>query len=719
MRLSLGYQVLIAALFGLFCGLVFGPLCKVIQPVGEVYVMLLQMVALPYICFSLIHGLGSITPGMGKKLFLRGWPFWLTLWVIVFAIIFLVSQLIPKPMTAFISNISIERDPELAKNFLKYLVPENPIYDLANNIVPAIAVFGLIVGCALMHLAHKDPLLAILARSNETIEKIFKWLAILSPIGVFAHIAVVTGTVYFQELYALEFYVVCFILISLFVTVWILPVILSILTPITYTQALSAFKFVCLLPFATALPTIAFPFINMYMKKLGQQHANGDPNFHATSQTVMPICFSFGQIGNCLILFFILFLSFYFRHPFVGSEKGLLTLLVAPLSLGSSVTSINAVYFLIDWLNFPSESKALFTQTMAVTLNFQVLMSIASVLTFIILVLYAYYGLLQLKWKMFFTRLVPAFAVLIAVVIGAKQVIHLRDNYQDLYPNLTIQEAIHNPVSAKILARGESGAMRDHREDRPYDPLEDILKTGVLKVGYGPDNMPYAYFNNDHQLVGMDIGYAYQLARDLDCTLEFVLIDIDQMGADLSNGVYDIGMSAVLMNEERIRYMDFTHTYTEQDNVLIVPIKNRSQYIHLKQIAQDSSLRIGAIGGYIPVVERHFPLAKVVAATGIEEAFQQGKADAYMTSRIPAFVWSLSHPEYVVADYEGLIGKRYFAYPIPIGSIDWGSFLNHWLVLKEQSGFKEKMSRYWIEGENPKQRPPRWSLLHQILDWIH
>jgi Na+/H+-dicarboxylate symporter len=35
-------------------------------------------------------------------------------------------------------------------NFAELLVPENIFYDLANNIVPAIVVFSLLIGIALM-----------------------------------------------------------------------------------------------------------------------------------------------------------------------------------------------------------------------------------------------------------------------------------------------------------------------------------------------------------------------------------------------------------------------------------------------------------------------------------------------------------------------------------------------------------------------------------------
>lgn len=722
MRLSLGYQILLAILFGIFCGIFFGPLCTTIKPIGEIYIMLLQMVALPYICFSLIHGLGSISPEIGKKLFSKGWLFWVGLWTIMFVVIYFLDLLIPEPVTVFIGDAVQEQSSKLSKNFLTYLVPENPFYDLANNIVPAIAIFGLIVGVALMHIEMKEPLLSLLDRANQIIEKIFKWLALLSPIGVFSHIAVAAGTVHFKDLFAIEFYVVSFIAVTLFVTFWILPILLTNLTPLSYAEVYRAFRFVCLLPFATALPSIALPFINYYMKKMGEKHLPGDARFHATSQTVMPICYSFGQIGNCLILFFVLFLSFYYRHPFVGSEKGILTALTIPMSVGSAATSINAVSFLIQQLNFPEESVELFTETLALTLNFQVLLSIASVLTFIILVLYAYYGILEVKIRKLCLHLSLAFSVFIVALVGVKSCIHLNDNYTNLYLDLSVFDILPDPVKVKMVnSVAESTARSVENADAAAEPLDQILRTGVLKVGYDPENIPYCYWNHDDELAGYDIAFAYQLARDLDCDLELIPVKIPELSQELNAGDYDIAMSAIIMNEERLKDMDFTHPYTEQDNVLVVSLKDRSLYAHLDTVVETPGLKIGGIGGYQAVVKRHFPLADLVAApqsADIEKGLLSGQANAWVWSHTPAFVWCLSHPEFVVAEYGGKIGKRYFAYPIRTGAVDWASFLNNWLILKEQSGFKERMRRYWIEGESPKERAPRWSIIRDVLHWV-
>jgi Na+/H+-dicarboxylate symporter len=716
-RLSLGWQVLIAVVLGIACGLLFGPLCNIFKPIGDAYVMLLQMVALPYICLSIIHGLGSMGVGMGKKLFKSGWPFYIALWALIFILIYLASFAIPNPVSIFLADEpGLDESKRLSKNFLKYLVPENPFYDLTNNIVPAIAIFGLIAGCALMHLEKKEPVLSFLERSNQIIEKILLWLAYLSPIGVFSHISVAMGTVYFKDLYALEFYVVAFILICLFATLWILPALLSSLTPLTFKEALSSFRYVCILPFATAVPTIAFPFIIAYMKKLGKKHAEGASHFQAASQTVLPICYSFGQIGNCLMLFYIFFLSFYYRLPLGSVEKSLLSILTVPMSIGSSATSTSSIAFLIQQLGFPKASIDLFNQTMAVTLNFQVLLSIASVLTLIILVIYAYWGLLEIKWRRLFFHLTSATAVLCLCVGVGKRVLHLKDNFSNLYMDLKMSEVIQHPPRVTFLTP-ESMTPRSVEGRGESYPFDQILTTGVLKVAYSLVDIPYSYKNNYGEIVGYDIAYAYALAKDLDCALELYPIDLKHIGEDLDRGAFDIAMCAIIMSERRIKEMDFTVPYAEQNNVLVVPVKDRVRFLKLGPVFNSHDLRIGGIGGYYQVAEHHFPNAQIVQMEDYEPLLT-GKIDAMVGTRISDFIWCLSHPEFTVIDYNGLIGKRYFAYPIQTGAIEWAAFLSNWLILKEQAGFKHQMHRYWIEAENPKERAPRWSVIRNVLHWV-
>jgi len=711
MKLSLGYQILIAVFLGIFTGLFFGSLCSALIPIATAFNMLVQMVVLPYILFSLIHGIGSISMQMGRKLLQCGFPWLVTIWALVIFVLFAVAQLIPETNASYISISVVNSTFNLSKQFLKFLVPENPIYDLANNVVPAIAVFGLIVGVALMHVPKKEILCDLIDKVNKVIEKILIWLAIISPIGAFAHLAIAFGTVRFEDLYKLEFYVICFIGISLFITFWVLPLLLSSLTPLSYRDVLKIFGSVCLVPFVTALSTLAVPFLNTYLLSLSKKHAT-HKNFHENAQTVLPLAYSFGQVGNCVILFFVFFLTFYYRHPLLGAEKTLLSFLSLPMSIGTSSNSINAVSFLIEQFKFPAEALELYTETSSITANFQILMSIASVVSIIIITLYGYYGILEIKWNQLIFQLGSTLVIFCILIYSVKSVISINDKYEDLYLNLTITEVISDPVPAKILQEGEFGTVR--YKERSI--LEQIISTGVLKVGYNTTNIPFCYLNNKKELVGYDMAYAYQLARDLDCTLEFVPLNFDTMPQDLNEGHYDIAMSSIVMNEERLKTLNFTNHYSVQDIALVVLDQNKQKFLNFNEIKENKTLKIGAIGAFSGYLKQYLPNAQVYAIIDIDlPKMKSGEVDAWIWATDPATIWCLGHPEFITVDYEGLLGKTYFAYAVPDNSFKFISYLNDFLSLKELSGFHKHMIDYWIKGVPSAPKKPRWSILHNVL----
>jgi proton glutamate symport protein len=711
MKFSLGYQVLVAVVLGILFGLFFGPLCNIFSPVATAFTMLVQMVVLPYILFSLIHGLGSISMKMGKHLLKCGLPYLILIWALVLIVLKGVEELIPTPVASYVLAPYMNSSIGLSDQILKFLVPENPIYDLANNVVPAIAVFGLIVGLALMQVPKRDVLCNMLEKVNGVIEKILVWLAIISPIGAFAHIAIAVGTVRFEDLYKLEFYVVCFVGISLYFTFVILPILLSCMTPLSYREVIKAFRFVCLIPFVTALSSLSVPFLNTYLLRLSKKHET-HVKFHENAQTVLPLAYSFGQVGNAIVLFFIAFLSFYYRHPLEDSQKTLLSFISFPISIGSSSNSVNAISFLIDQFKFPTEGLNLFMETSSITSNFQVLMSIASVLTIILITIYGYYGVLKIKWAQLLLKMGSALGLFFIFIISIKSLINISDKYENLYPTLSIAEVIDHPVEARVLKEGDFGAARL----AGGSTLEQILSTGVLKVGYNTTDIPYCYLNNKGELSGYDMAYAYQLARDLDCKLEFVPLSFNDMGEQLNGGGYDIAMAAVVMNEERLKTMNFTHHYSIQNVVLIVTQERKKEFLKLDNIIADKQLKIGVIGAYSDFLIRHFPNARIYQTDNVDpDMMKRGEVDAWIWGADPAMVWCVSNPDFITIDYGGLIGKTYFSYAVPDNAFKLSSYLNNVLILKELSGFQTKMHNYWIKGEPIEPKEVRWSILRNVL----
>jgi hypothetical protein len=43
------------------------------------------------------------------------------------------------------------------------------------------------------------------------------------------------------------------------------------------------------------------------------------------------------------------------------------------------------------------------------------------------------------------------------------------------------------------------------------------------------------------------------------------------------------------------------------------------------------------------------------------------------------------------------------------------AYVNTWLELKEANGQIKRLQRYWLSGEDMKDRVPRWSIMHDVL----
>ena len=93
-------------------------------------------------------------------------------------------------------------------------------------------------------------------------------------------------------------------------------------------------------------------------------------------------------------------------------------------------------------------------------------------------------------------------------------------------------------------------------------PLETIDARKVLRVGYLPDSLPFAFFNRNGDLVGFDIELAHRLAKEMDVSLELVPVHRDRMAEQLAEGYCDLVMSGVVLTTKRAGTMLFSESYS-------------------------------------------------------------------------------------------------------------------------------------------------------------
>ncbi len=220
--MSLSTQVILGMVLGVAAGVFFGDLTAFLTVGGDAFILLLQITVIPYILVALVVGLGRLSYQEARRLALSGGSVLLLLWAIGLALVVLAPLAYPDwPSASFFSTSLVEEAPPI--DFLGLYIPSNPFYSLANAVVPAIVVFGVLIGLALIGVENKNALLEPLAATSDALMRATGFVARLAPLGVFAIMAGATGTMAVEDLSRLQVYLVIDILFALILSFWILP----------------------------------------------------------------------------------------------------------------------------------------------------------------------------------------------------------------------------------------------------------------------------------------------------------------------------------------------------------------------------------------------------------------------------------------------------------------------------------------------------------------
>ena len=204
----------------------------------------------PYISVALITGLGHLDFNEVKRLAVKGGSLLLLLWLIAITLLVLLPFAYPDwPSRSLFQRSSIQE--AVPPDFLQLYIPSNPLFSLAKGIVPAVVLFSIMIGLALTGSKNKALLLEPLNLVAELLSKITSFVSRLAPIGIFALIANTMGTMSFAELARLQVYVMIAILMLLILGLWLLPGLVSSVTPLRHRDILRGLRTPLVTAFAT------------------------------------------------------------------------------------------------------------------------------------------------------------------------------------------------------------------------------------------------------------------------------------------------------------------------------------------------------------------------------------------------------------------------------------------------------------------------------------
>ncbi|MCM8537371.1 MAG: dicarboxylate/amino acid:cation symporter [Lentisphaeraceae bacterium] len=190
---------------------------------------------------SIIKGIGSLSADQAKSLAVRGGAAIFLLWSICAGLILLIPLVYPSLKSAsFFSASQVSAPKEI--NYFDLYIPSNPFFSLSSSAVPAVVIFSLAIGVALMTIKNKDVFMENLNVLNDAIGKLTKSLVQLSPIGVFAITANAAGTISVDEIQRLQVYLITYVASCLLLTFAILPGVICAITGYKCKDVMSFIK---------------------------------------------------------------------------------------------------------------------------------------------------------------------------------------------------------------------------------------------------------------------------------------------------------------------------------------------------------------------------------------------------------------------------------------------------------------------------------------------
>jgi Na+/H+-dicarboxylate symporter len=302
-KLSLPVQMAIATILGIFTGLFLGDICSIFAPYGSAYIMILKATAIPYLIVAIIHGIGQLNSFQAKMILKKGIMFIAVAWMINIAMIYLIYWSFPQAKSAQPGYISTEA---AHINFAELLIPENIFYDLANNIIPAIVVFSLVLGISLMQIKEKDNLMNTLRSLVESLTKITSWIAKITPFGTFLIIANQVGTIQFSTIKQISTYIILYIVCILLIIFLIFPRIIHALTHIKASSWIKLLFPILLLAYTTNVVLVCIPFIIELLRREAQALEPFDEKMQTQLQGTVSVVFNL-PLGSLFITLFVLF----------------------------------------------------------------------------------------------------------------------------------------------------------------------------------------------------------------------------------------------------------------------------------------------------------------------------------------------------------------------------------------------------------------------------
>lgn len=708
--------ITLSLLLGVAAGLVFGDYCARIKVIGDIYVGLLQMTVLPYIVVSLIAHIGALSGREGRLLAKNGLFVLLGLWFIGALFFVLLTLAFPHWDTgSFFSTSLIER-PE-SMDFVSLFVPSNFFFSLTNNLVPAVVLFCILFGVALIGVEGRSGLLNQFHVMTECLGRVNGLVAKLLPLGLFAISANAAGTLTIQEFGKLQAYLLVFTAGTVLLCFWVLPMVVASLTPIGYRELLSTTRNVLITAFVTNSVFVVLPQLSAGLSSLLERYHEKDTEPSVGPDCIVPLGYPFPDVGKVLSLLFIPFAVWFYNGAVsLGTSIAILPQGLV-MTFGKLVATIPA---LLEAQKLPSDIFQLFLMSGVYASRLGDLMGVMHLVAFTLLIWCGVRGLLKFRIKQTIILVSVGTLLTATSIIGIRLVLNY--TFKDSFSKAKIlaqMAVVEDKATVTILQKpSPNPAPRGQGQSK----LDRIAKTGNMRIGFNPDRLPFSFKNSLGDLVGFDVNLAYHLANELNASIVFVPYRMNTLVEQLRADHFDVAVSGITMTLKRALDISFSEPYLLVNFALVVKDYRQKEFATVQSVRSVKGLRLGVLEGqYFGQRARYYFENAQITELRSERDFFEGKykdLDALVTSAEAGSAWTLVYPSYKVVNPLSGVDKIPLGFALAGTDQDMEHFLAVWVRLKKDDGTIRRLKDYWILGKTATKKKPRWSVIRNVLGLV-
>jgi polar amino acid transport system substrate-binding protein len=233
--------------------------------------------------------------------------------------------------------------------------------------------------------------------------------------------------------------------------------------------------------------------------------------------------------------------------------------------------------------------------------------------------------------------------------------------------------------------------------------LEEIKKRGYMIAATEDDYRPFEFLVDgkpqgyDHELLAL-------LRKEAPFEIRQEILPWQGILAGVASGRYDVAISAAIINDERVKSLDFTMPIAEATAYYV----KRKGDDSIKSFKDLSGKTVGvqqgsALYALLPEVEAKLKetggrLGRVVQYGGYQEAYQDlanRRTDYVINSIVNLSTLAKERPDTFELG-ERVSGRAYHAWPVKKGNKDLLAFLNGFLAKVKANGEMKRLQEKWF-----------------------